>query len=186
MGCRVIFSCLKELAKRLELPDAPDELDGPDPTSSDAGPDAGAGPGAVGSPSESAEAWKQSESASTSSVASPGTAAAPSTATSKLLGHAGALKRGIFSLGGKIISPLNSTGKPASVDQTSATGDVASGSGSDSTSDNKAGKVSAVKMSARDLKGLIGDVVLLGAPLDLRVRRHKPLVLWVPCLIFLV
>lgn len=185
MGCRVIFSCLKELARHLDLPPAPPGEDGDtgdaddDVAAKDASADdtqdadGGGGDKGDGAADGSAAVGKSESKRSTpndndipakqSANDTPSNAPANTTTAGKILGHAGALKRGMFSLGGKIISPLTSRGKAADTD-------TSGGKGGDGDEGGKsAGKKAATKMEAKDLKGLIGDVVLLGAPVDLRV-----------------
>ena len=135
MGCRVIFSCLSELAKNLDLPEQQStksstrsSIESHKAANGDGG--GGGGESAAGEPHHSIA----------------GTIAAPiKRSSAMLLSGASTLGRGMYSLGGKIASPITGGGGGAKAD---------AGEGG---------------LLPRELKGLIGDVVLLGAPINPKV-----------------
>lgn len=154
MGCRVIFSCLKELAKHLpkintEEPPAVRNRSvaaGKGDTAEDADEDC-----------DGESSYDESERASeeTQATETPAASTADSEAPKKkgLLGHAAALTTGVLSagakVGGAIVNPVVSRIRRP-----------------------KSGTAQAARtcpLAPHELKSLIGDVVLLGAPLNLRV-----------------
>jgi hypothetical protein len=142
MGCRVIFSCLKELAKYLPPVDhtEPPVFVNRNSDASDHG-------------RESIDASRLSDgsTASTKSANSKGSAAAP---TQSFFGQAAALGSDLFSAGVMVSDAIV---KPVVSTVTTITGSKGSG------------KTAKCPLPPHELKSLIADVVLLGAPLDLRV-----------------
>jgi hypothetical protein len=144
MGCRVIFSCLKELAKRLR------ELEAPDDASHST--DAGVKP-------------QHADSSSAPTMAAAGSAAEQPRAEK----DAAASHSSFFSFGSMFGS---SAGTASTAGEKKADGGAhpehaptAGTEGQDST----AGTGNTVR-TVSELRGLIKDVVLLGAPLNLKVR----------------
>jgi len=165
MGCRVIFSCLKELARRLDVPGVPAEscktntvagtAEGEEEVDEEAdlhGP-RGDDDGDEGEAQES-EAYLAQAPADPSADAKQDSTAAPEAAPrrastgGRLLSGASSLGRGMYSLGGKIVTPIANT----------------------VTGGGRKEEFEGPQLLPRELKGLIGDVVLLGAPLNPKVR----------------
>ena len=176
MGCRVIFSCLKELAKQLDLP--------ANPTTKESGGDKNTDEGEKMEDKEEDEEMRMTQSTLSHEESSrkespvgneeqPVKASVPpvqraSTAGSMLysgassLGRgASSLGRGVYSLGGKIATPV--------ANSVSSVSNAVTGSKSEGSKGKNSGEESPQLLS-RELKGLIGDVILLGAPLDPKVK----------------
>lgn len=137
MGCRVIFSCLKELSKHLA---ALEEVEAAS-SGEKAAVQTSTG-GADGASSTGESATNTDDGAATqASTAQPQTQPKPTTSSSSM-----------FSFCTRSEPAADATTAPSSSPESSTSADASS-----------------VK-TARELKGLIKDVVLLGAPLNLKVR----------------
>lgn len=168
MGCRVIFSCLKELARHLpkvnteEPPtvrdrsavvgkqDA-DEAEDEDNESDDSNDESERGSSEAPTPAITVTAT-----ASTTGVGAKAGTGSEAPKKKGLFGHAASLTTGVLSagakVGGAIVNPVVSRIRPNS------------GKGAAEASQT-------CPLAPHELKGLIGDVVLLSAPLNLRVSK---------------
>eukprot|EP01032_Pedospumella_encystans_P010592 gene10592-12368_t len=171
MGCRVIFSCLKELAKQLDLPANSVAKDSGDKHTEEGEKIEDKGEneemrGAQSMPSHEESSRKespvgdeeQSVKASAPPVQRASTAGSMLYSGASSLGRgASSLGRGVYSLGGKIATPV--------ANSVSSVSNAVTGAKSEGSKGKNGGEESP-QLLPRELKGLIGDVVLLGAPLD--------------------
>ena len=175
MGCRVIFSCLKELAKQLDLPANSVPKDSGDKHTEEGEKiedkrENEEMRGAQSTLSHEESSRKESPvndeeqqvKASTPPVQRASTAGSMLYSGASSLGRgASSLGRGVYSLGGKIAAPV--------ANSVSSVSNAVTGSKSEG-SKGKNGGEERPQLLPRELKGLIGDVVLLGAPLDPKVK----------------
>lgn len=149
LGCRVIFSCLKELARHLPASERNSAAAGEEAEEGDEGEDPGNGEeSAAEAVAEPREEESEASQGGASTAAPDKTTPAPAPRKLGLFGHAKALTSTVLSVSGKIggavVKPVASLVQSREKEVECA-------------------------LESKDLKSIVGDVVLLGAPVDLRV-----------------